>query len=60
MNGSTTRSRRAGSTPSGRHLRWLADTLGDDLLDAIVLTTGPTAYRRRDDIAVVPLALLGS
>ena len=43
-----------------RHLRWLADTLGDDLLDAIVLTTGPTAYRRRDGIAVVPLALLGS
>jgi predicted AAA+ superfamily ATPase len=42
-----------------RHLRWLADQLGDDLLDVVVVTTGPYAYRRRDGIAVVPLALLG-
>jgi hypothetical protein len=42
-----------------RHLRWLSDTLGDDLLDSVVITTGRTAYRRRDGIAVVPLALLG-
>jgi len=42
-----------------RHLRWLAGELGDDLLDAIVVTTGSTAYRRRDGIAVVPAALLG-
>lgn len=41
------------------HLRWLADRLGDDLLDAIVITTGTEAYRRRDGIGVVPLALLG-
>jgi predicted AAA+ superfamily ATPase len=40
------------------HLRWLAGELGDDLLDAVILTTGPEAYRRRDGIAVVPLALL--
>lgn len=42
------------------HLRWLADRLGDRLLDAVVVTTGPTAYRRRDGIAVVPAALLGA
>ncbi len=42
-----------------RHLVWLSDRLGDDLLDSIVITTGPEAFRRRDGIAVVPLALLG-
>jgi predicted AAA+ superfamily ATPase len=42
-----------------RHLTWLRRRLGDGLLDAVVLTTGSTAYRRRDGIAVVPLALLG-
>ncbi|MGC5165449.1 ATP-binding protein [Luteimicrobium sp. DT211] len=42
-----------------RHLLWLRDQLGDDLADAIVVTTGPYAYRRRDGIAVVPAALLG-
>ncbi|WBB97391.1 MULTISPECIES: DUF4143 domain-containing protein [unclassified Solwaraspora] len=41
------------------HLRWLRDRLGEDLLDAAVVTTGPAAYRRADGIAVVPLALLG-
>ena len=33
--------------------------LGDELADAIVVTTGPTAYRRADGIGVVPAALLG-
>ncbi|MCC6434538.1 MAG: hypothetical protein IT196_05865 [Acidimicrobiales bacterium] len=42
-----------------RHLRWLQDRLGDDMADAVVLTTGPEAYRRRDGIAVIPLGLLG-
>ena len=42
-----------------RHLRWLKERLGDDLLDAVVISTGSTAYRRADGIAVVPLALLG-
>lgn len=42
-----------------RHLRWLQKELGPDVLDVAVLTTGPTAYRRPDGIAVVPLALLG-
>jgi len=41
------------------HLRWLRDRLGDDLLAAAVLTTGPHAYRRADGIAVIPAALLG-
>lgn len=42
-----------------RHLKWLRDELGEQLLDAIVITTGPTAYRRSDGIGVVPAALLG-
>ena len=42
------------------HLHWLRDQLGDDLHDAAVVTTGPHAYRRKDGIAVVPLALLGA
>ncbi|MFN3219852.1 MAG: hypothetical protein ACE367_25470 [Acidimicrobiales bacterium] len=33
--------------------------LGDQVLDAVVLTTGAHAYRRADGIGVVPLALLG-
>ncbi len=41
------------------HLRWLAERIGDELLDAVILTTGPEAYRRPDGIAVVPAALLG-
>lgn len=42
-----------------RHLQWLRDRIGDDLLDAVVITTGEAAYRRADGIAVVPAALLG-
>lgn len=42
-----------------KHLRWLEQKLGDRVLDQVVITTGPTAYRRQDGIAVVPLALLG-
>ncbi len=41
------------------HLLWLRERLGADLLDAMVVTTGPHAYRRPDGIAVVPAALLG-
>ena len=41
-----------------RHLRWLGDQMGDDLIDSVVITTGPEAYRRRDGVAVVPAALL--
>jgi hypothetical protein len=42
-----------------RHLHWLREQLGEDLKDAIVLTTGQAAYRRPDGIAVIPAALLG-
>ena len=41
-----------------RHLRWLADRLGPDLLDAAVITTGREAYRRADGIGVIPAGLL--
>jgi predicted AAA+ superfamily ATPase len=41
-----------------RHLHWLKEHLGDQLLDAIVVHTGPAAYRRDDGIGVVPAALL--
>jgi hypothetical protein len=30
-----------------------------DLLDRVIVTTGPGAYRRRDGIAVIPASLLG-
>lgn len=42
-----------------RHLIWLRERIGDDLLDAAVITTGAQAYRRRDGIAVIPACLLG-
>lgn len=42
-----------------RNLRWLQETIGDELLDAIVVTTGEAAFRRPDGIGVVPAALLG-
>lgn len=51
-----------GQTPQERdvrHLLWLRQELGDELADAIVITTGTAAYRRSDGIAVVPAALLG-
>lgn len=42
-----------------RHLLWLGEQLGDDLLDAVIVTTGEEAYRRSDGVAVVPASLLG-
>ena len=42
-----------------RHLHWLRNKVGSDLLDAVAVTTGSHAYRRKDGIAVVPAALLG-
>jgi len=47
------------SSDDAKHLTWLKQKLGDHVLDQIMLTTGPNAYRREDGIAVVPLALLG-
>ena len=43
-----------------RHLLWLRDQFGDDLLDAAVITAGAHAYRRPDGIAVIPAVLLGA
>jgi predicted AAA+ superfamily ATPase len=51
-----------GQTPDERdvrHLLWLRNELGDELADAVVVTTGQAAYRRSDGIAVIPAALLG-
>jgi uncharacterized protein len=42
-----------------RHLVWLRDRIGPELLDAVVITTGKYAYRRPDGVAVIPAALLG-
>lgn len=42
-----------------RHLNWLREQLGDRLVARMVVTTGRVAYRRRDGVLVVPLALLG-
>jgi predicted AAA+ superfamily ATPase len=50
---------RSVSGSDGKHLAWLKQKLGDRVLDQVILTTGPAAYRREDGIAVVPLALLG-
>jgi predicted AAA+ superfamily ATPase len=44
---------------SVRQLKWLSEKIGDELLDAVVITTGGEAYRREDGIAVIPAALLG-
>ncbi len=43
-----------------RHLLWLRDQLPGRVVDLVVVTTGSTAYRRPDGVAVVPLALLGA
>lgn len=42
-----------------KHLKWLGDRMGTELLDSIVVSTGPYAYRRPDGIGVVPASLLG-
>lgn len=46
--------------PDVRHLRWLRERVGDRLTNVVVVATGRHAYRRRDGMAVVPLALLGA
>lgn len=38
---------------------WLREKIGADLLDTVVINTGPEAYRRKDGTAVIPAALLG-
>ncbi|MCL2492424.1 MAG: DUF4143 domain-containing protein [Clostridiales bacterium] len=43
-----------------KHLKWLRGTLKEGLTDALIVNTGPVAYRRDDGIAVVPASLLGA
>jgi len=50
---------RTASSGDTKHLAWLKRKLGDRVLDQLIVTTGPEAYRREDGVAVVPLALLG-
>jgi len=47
------------SASDGEHLRWFKEKVGADCCDAMIITTGSAAYRRKDGIAVVPAALLG-
>lgn len=42
-----------------RHLLWLRRQMPRRVVDLAVVTTGTTAYRREDGVAVIPLALLG-
>jgi predicted AAA+ superfamily ATPase len=50
---------RSATSDDVTHLHWLANKIGDDLLDMVLITTGQDAYRRADGVAVVPAALLG-
>jgi predicted AAA+ superfamily ATPase len=43
-----------------KNLLWLKTNMGNKLTDAMILTTGPAAYRLPNGIAVVPAALLGA
>lgn len=42
-----------------KHLLWLKEKAKREVSDLVIITTGDSAYRRADGIAVVPLALLG-
>ena len=39
------------------HLNWFAEKVGERVQEKIILTTGDTAYRRKDGVLVVPAAL---
>jgi predicted AAA+ superfamily ATPase len=41
------------------NLLWLKEQLGDSVVDSVLITTGPYAYRHNNGVAVVPLGLLG-
>ncbi|MFC2061662.1 ATP-binding protein [Elusimicrobiota bacterium] len=43
-----------------KNLLWLKNKLNNDMLDMILVNTGPEAYRREDGVAVIPAALLGA
>lgn len=42
-----------------RHLNWLHEQVGDRLTARVVINTGKFAFRRRDGVVVLPLALIG-
>ncbi len=42
-----------------RHLQWIKEQLGDQMVGAVLITAGRYAGRREDGIAVIPAALLG-
>jgi predicted AAA+ superfamily ATPase len=42
-----------------RHLLWLKGVAPERVVDLVMVTTGGTAFRRSDGVAVIPLALLG-
>ena len=42
-----------------KHLHLLRGRIGKDLIDAVLVYAGEHAYRRRDGVAAVQLALLG-
>lgn len=42
-----------------KHLLWLKENARTEVLDLVVITTGHTAFRRKDGVAVIPLSLLG-
>ncbi len=48
------------SLSDSKHLNWLEREIGADLVDKVILNTGPYAYRQQDGTAVVPLGLLGA
>ena len=53
---------RLGGTVTDRyvkHIKWFERTCGSQVLDRLIVNTGPIAYRRPDGIGVIPLALLG-
>ena len=49
----------APSVSAAKHLNWLEEQIGSDLIDKVIITTGSYAYRQSDGTAVVPLALFG-
>ena len=42
-----------------KHLLWLKDKVGDQMIDSLVINTGQYAYRTKHGVAAIPLALLG-
>jgi predicted AAA+ superfamily ATPase len=42
------------------HLNWLEEQAPGLVIDKVILNSGELAYRRKDGVAVIPLALLGS